>query len=166
MFRKATSTQLLLLAGIATVAAFAGPLAPAAAAEPTIVTLTQVACQFIESEGGQDRDFMSASKADCETINAASGAERLAAARPLTLKAGRYVFRVTNRDVPYELGFWLRSEGYSAANPLHRLTKVSVSGGGLLEGRTGDYEVELEPGEYVYSCPLNSTPDYRLIVEG
>ena len=26
--------------------------------------------------------------------------------------------------------------------------------------------LELEPGEYVYSCPLNPTPDYRLIVKG
>jgi len=39
-----------------------------------------------------------------------------------------------------------------------------VSGGGLTTGTTKDYEVELEPGEYLYSCPLNPTPDYKLIV--
>ncbi len=33
-------------------------------------------------------------------------------------------------------------------------------------GKTLDYEVELKPGQYVYSCPLNTTPDYTLIVEG
>ena len=26
--------------------------------------------------------------------------------------------------------------------------------------------LELEPGEYVYSCPLNPTPNYRLVVKG
>ena len=26
--------------------------------------------------------------------------------------------------------------------------------------------LELEPGEYLYSCPLNPTPDYRLVVKG
>ena len=44
--------------------------------------------------------------------------------------------------------------------------KTSVSGGGLGTGQTKDYEVELEPGEYLYSCPLNPTPDYRLVVKG
>ena len=28
-----------------------------------------------------------------------------------------------------------------------------------------DYEVTLKPGEYVYSCPLNTTPNYRLVVK-
>ena len=46
--------------------------------------------------------------------------------------------------------------------PLHKLTKTSVPGGGL--GQTQSCEVELEPGEYRYSCPLNTTPDYRLVV--
>ncbi len=73
---------------------------------------------------------------------------------------------MTNKDVPYELGFWLREADYDWRNPLDKLTKVSVSGGGLLEGVTKDYEVELEPGEYVYSCPLNPTPDYRIEVKG
>jgi hypothetical protein len=25
--------------------------------------------------------------------------------------------------------------------------------------------VTLEPGEYLYSCPLNTTPNYRLVVK-
>jgi len=83
----------------------------------------------------------------------------VAKARPLELKPGDYVFRVTNKNVPYELGFWLR--GASAAG---RLTLPSVSGGGLVPGKTQDYKIALKPGEYVYSCPLNTTPDYKLIV--
>jgi len=39
-----------------------------------------------------------------------------------------------------------------------------VSGGGLELGVTKDYEIELVEGEYVYSCPLNSTLDYKLVV--
>lgn len=156
--------------------AFAGGLALAAlallagqrgrAAEPQIIELTQVACQFLESENGVDRGFKTTRKADCEAINAASGAQRLAEAKVLELPPGRYIFRVTNRNVPYELGFWLREKDYDWRNPLHKLTKISISGGGLFQGQTQDYEVELKPGEYLYSCPLNPTPNYRLVVEG
>ena len=135
-----------------------------AATEAQVVELTQTACQFVESENGVERGYTTTRKADCEAINARTGAGRLAEAETLTLAPGRTIFRVTNRDVPYDLGFWLREEDYNWKNPLHRLTKISVSGGGLKTGVTKDYEVELEPGEYLYSCPLNTTPDYRLVV--
>ena len=151
---------LLLAVGLAI--ASAGQTA--AAAEPQVIELTQIACQFLESENGVDRDFETAEKADCEAINAQTGAGRLAESEVLTLAPGRYVFRVTNLDVPYDLGFWLREQDYDWKNPIHKLTKTSVSGGGLVTGATKDYEVELLPGEYLYSCPLNSTPDYKLVV--
>ena len=134
------------------------------AATPAVIVLTQVACQFIEAENGIDRNFTTTKKADCDAINAKTGAARLAESTPLRLKPGDYIFRVTNKDVPYPLGFWLRSKGYNWANPIDRLTKTSVSGGGMTMGKTIEYEVTLKPGEYVYSCPLNTTPDYRLIV--
>jgi len=130
----------------------------------TIIELTQTGCQFVESENGVDHMYETASKADCNAINAKTASERLASAKVLELKPGRYVFRVTNKNVPYDLGFWLREEGYDWRNPLHKLSKISVSGGGLGLGKTRDYEVELKPGAYVYSCPLNPTPDYKLIV--
>ena len=139
--------------------------APLRAAEPIVVELSQTPCQFVEIEGG-DLGFESTKKADCERINAETGAERLAAAKVLRLKPGDYVFRVTNKNVPYALGFWLREDGYEDANVVKRLTMTSVSGGGLELGTTKDYEVELEPGEYIYSCPLNPTPNYRIVVEG
>ena len=145
-------------------AAFAAPAT--SAQEARIIELTQVACQFLESENGVDHGFTTTSKADCEAINGETGAERLAEAKVIELEAGTYVFRVTNQDVPYDLGFWLREHDYNWKNPLHQLTKTSVSGGGLAPGTTKDYEVELEPGEYLYSCPLNTTPDYRLVVKG
>lgn len=136
----------------------------AAAQDAKVINLTQTGCQFLESERGVDHKFKTLKMADCEAINAKSGAERLAKAPVLRLKPGTYVFRVNNKNVPYELGFWLRAADYNLANPLHKLTKVSVSGGGLFQGQTQDYRVKLSPGEYVYSCPLNPTPNYRLIV--
>ncbi|MBE2258640.1 MAG: hypothetical protein H6942_00315 [Candidatus Accumulibacter sp.] len=131
----------------------------AEAAGPAVIELTQLPCQFLESEGGTDHGYRSTNIKDCEAINARTGAARVDHAKPLQLKAGRYIFRVTNRDVPYELGFWLRGDGISG-----RVTLPSVSGGGLLTGKTQDYAIDLRPGEYLYSCPLNTTPDYKLVV--
>jgi len=140
-------------------AALVAAAAPAAHAAPQLIELNQVPCQFLESENGVNRGFKSARIQDCEAINARTGKERLAQAKTLHLKPGKIVFRVTNRDVPYELGFWLRG-----ATLLDRARLPSVSGGGLTTGTTQDYAVDLKPGEYVYSCPLNPTPDYRLVV--
>ena len=137
-----------------------GMSAAFAAAAATVINLTQTACQFVETENGVDHGFRSTKKAECKVINAKSGADRLARAKVLELKPGKYIFRVTNKNVPYELGFWLRGKG------LGRLTLPSVSGGGLTPGATKDYMIELKEGDYLYSCPLNPTPDYRIVVAG
>ncbi len=129
------------------------------AQEATVIELTQIPCQFVESENGVDHGFTSAEKADCESINAKTEADRLAKAKVLELTPGKYVFRVTNKNVPYPLGFWLRGDGL-----ISRVRLPSVSGGELILGKTQDYAIELKEGDYVYSCPLNPTPDYKLIV--
>lgn len=134
--------------------------AVSAVAQAKVIELTQVPCQFLESEGGKDLGFKSLKAADCVAINARTAQQRLAGAKTLQLKPGKHVFRVTNRDVPYELGFWLRGESL-----IERARLPSVSGGGLASGKTQDYAIDLKPGSYVFSCPLNPTPDYRLIVE-
>ena len=131
------------------------------AAEPAVIELTQVGCQFLESENGVNHGFQTTQAADCEAINGRTGDERLGSAKVIRLKPGRYVFRVTNRNVPYPLGFWLRGDGV-----LNRARLPSVSGGGLTPGVTRNYQIVLKPGKYVYSCPLNPTPDYKLIVSG
>ena len=131
-----------------------------AAAQAKVIELTQVPCQFLESEGGKDRGFKSARSADCEAVNARTGKQRLAESKTLELKHGKYVFRVTNKNVPYELGFWLRAE-----SAVDRVRLPSVSGGGLRTGKTQDYAIDLKPGNYVFSCPLNPTPDYKLVVK-
>ena len=154
-----------LLSVVAGAALAVGLSQGAEAQNRTVIDITQVACQFLESENGVDHDYTTMRKADCERINADTGDQRLAQAEVLKLPAGDYTFRVSNVDVPYELGFWIREEDYDWRNPIHQATKISVSGGGLTTGTVKDYNVSLEPGEYLYSCPLNTTPNYRLIVE-
>ena len=140
-------------------AAFSLTSTASLAEEAKIVELTQTACQFVEVED-KDHGYTSTKKADCEAINAKTADERLKTAKVLTLKPGKHVFRVTNQDVPYGLGFYLRGAGVS------RLTLPKVSGGGLDQGVTKDYAINLKPGTYYFSCPLNTTPDYTIQVEG
>jgi len=133
-------------------------LAPMSANAAETVTLTQTACQFIEAEGG-NQHYQAHDYDACEAFNEKTGEQRLKDAKPLELKAGDYVFHVKNQDVPYVLGFWLRGAGFG------RLTLPSTSGGGIQTGGYKDYAITLEEGEYVYSCPLNPTPDYKIIVK-
>lgn len=131
----------------------------------TVIDLTQIGCQFLESENGKDQGYKPKSAEDCKKINAETGKDRLAKAKVLKLKPGEYIFRVKNENVPYQLGFWLRDHDYSFSNPLHKITKTSVSGGGLTLGTTKDYKVTLKAGgKYIYSCPLNPTPNYSIEV--
>ncbi len=165
MFRLPSKPAFAVAAVIgATVALLAGSPEATWARTPKVVTFTQVACQILEAENGVNHNFETTRRADCERINAQTRNKRLADARPIKLKPGSYIFRVTNMDVPYELGFWLREKDYDWRNPIHKLTKVSVLGGGLMNGQTRDYLVELQPGRYIYSCPLNTTLNYELIV--
>lgn len=124
--------------------------------EPTIIELTQTPCTIIEAEV-KPKEFVSKSSEDCVQINKETSGKR--SFKVLRLKPGKTIFRVKNINVPYELGFWVRGKG------LGRITLPSTSGGGLETGKTKDYVIDLKPGEYLYSCPLNPTPDYPLIVE-
>ena len=155
---KIQSVLMTALSGAALLAATSG--AALAAAEPTVIELSQTGCQFLESEHGVDHGYTPATAADCKAINAKTGDARLAKSKVLALKPGKYIFRVANKNVPYELGFWLRGEGLTG-----RALLPSVSGGGLTTGTTQDYAIELKAGEYLYSCPLNPTPDYKLVVK-
>jgi hypothetical protein len=130
----------------------------AASAEPKIIALTQTACQMLEPEG-IDRHFVSTRPDDCKAINRKTAEQRLASAKTLRLKPGSYIFRVTNKNVPYQLGFYLRGDGI-----VNSVRLPKVSGGGLAKGVTKNYRITLVKGEYVYSCPLNPTPDYKLVV--
>ncbi len=156
----ASNRRTLLKSALAAGAMSLALASTGAAAEPTVIELTQTGCQFIESENGVDHGFQTSRKADCQAINEKTLDERVAKAKTLELKPGKYVFRVTNKNVPYALGFWVRGAGV-----VGRATLPSVSGGGLAQGVTKDYVIELKEGEYLYSCPLNPTPDYKIVVK-
>ena len=147
-------------AGVFAVWALASSGELQASGDATVIVLTQTPCQFLETEG-VDHAYTSTKRADCMKINDASGAERVEKSEKLVLKPGKYIFRVTNKNVPYNVGFWLRGEGLA-----NRAMLPNVSGAGLTEGKTADYEITLEEGDYVFSCPLNPTPDYKLQVKG
>jgi len=123
----------------------------------TVIDLTQVGCQFLEVEA-KDYQYDPQNADECKEINAETLATREAGFKPLELKPGKYIFRVTNSNVSYPLGFYLRGKG------IKKVSLPKVSGGGLTEGTTKDYEVDLVAGEYVFSCPLNPTPDYPVVV--
>ncbi|WP_019506454.1 hypothetical protein [Pleurocapsa sp. PCC 7319] len=125
--------------------------------EPTVIDLTQVGCQFLEVES-KNYQYQPTSAEDCKKINSETLAARESEFKSLDLKPGKYIFRVTNSNVPYQLGFYLRGEG------LKKVSLPKVSGGGLTQGTTKDYEITLAPGKYVFSCPLNPTPDYPIVV--
>ena len=122
------------------------------------IELSQTACQFVEPEG-EDKGYKMEFYEACQLHNKKTGEARVSKSESLVLKPGEYVFRVFNKDVPYVLGFWLRGVG------LGKLTLPSVSGGGIETGGFKDYAIMLKAGEYVYSCPLIPTPDYKLIVK-
>ena len=137
------------------------------AGESNVIVLTQVGCQFVEAENGVNHGYTTTGPEDCMSINAATEKDRLARLHALTLRPGKYIFRVTNKDVPYSIGFWLREKSYDWRYFIDKLTKLSVYHEDVLgPGVTQDFEIELKEGEYLYSGLTNPTPDYRLVVTG
>lgn len=71
--------------------------APFVQAAPQIVELTQVPCQFLESEHGVNQSSRTTKIQDCEVINDKTVNVRLANVITLKLKLGKTIFRVTHR---------------------------------------------------------------------
>jgi hypothetical protein len=86
--------------------------------------------------------------------------------KTLNLKPGKYQFEVTNKNVDHEVAFFLQAEAdkgkkeMSSTVPNSLLPKMLKQGESALTGI-----VELKKGSYVYSCPLNPTPHYSIVVE-
>lgn len=76
--------------------------------------------------------------------------------RVLVVPAGSWEIVVDNVRTERDAGLWLRD----ARAPERTL----VSAGGIAAGGTARYEVELTPGQWIYSCPITPTPDYLLVV--
>lgn len=83
--------------------------------------------------------------------------------KSITLSEGTYVFEISNNDVGKDVGFVLAPEGKTdEANHIKNAYVTSL----VKDGKTeSSKEVTLKKGEYVYFCPLNPTPQYRLVVK-
>jgi plastocyanin len=82
----------------------------------------------------------------------------------LNLKAGEYLFEVTNNGIPHEVAFVLapNKEQIEEADYIADAMLVNTVKAG--ETASSKKAVTLEKGEYVYFCPLNKTPKYKLTV--
>jgi len=84
----------------------------------------------------------------------------------LHLKPGRYQFRVVNKDVDKDLGFVIQKESHKNSDVMETAISNSFTTSSVKKGEaqyTG--VVVLQNGNYVYSCPLNPTPHYKLLVK-
>lgn len=83
----------------------------------------------------------------------------------LKLKPGTYSFEVTNKGIPHEVAFVLapNKENLQETDFIADAMLTQT----LKDGETASSKepVTLEKGAYVYFCPLNKTPKYKLIVE-
>ncbi len=82
----------------------------------------------------------------------------------LTLKSGTpYVFEVNNKGVDHAVGFVIAPEGKTDQE--HHIQSAYLSKT-IKDGESAKSgEVTLEKGEYVYFCPLNPTPQYKITVK-
>ncbi len=82
----------------------------------------------------------------------------------LKLEAGKsYVFEVENDGVDHLLGFVIAPKGKTDKKNHVQTAYLSKT---IADGeKASSQEVVLEKGEYVYFCPLNPTPQYKITVE-
>jgi Cupredoxin-like domain len=86
--------------------------------------------------------------------------------KELKLKPGKYQFEVSNKGVAHPVAFFLQKESDKGSEDFATALKESGLPGTLKNGESAKTGVvELTKGKYVYSCPLNPTPHYTIIVE-
>ncbi|MCK8479123.1 cupredoxin domain-containing protein [Psychroserpens algicola] len=81
--------------------------------------------------------------------------------KEITLKAGAYIFEITNSNVGHDVGFVLAPK----SNPDAHIKTAYVTKAVQNNSKETSNITTLEKGEYVYFCPLNPTPQYTLIVK-
>jgi hypothetical protein len=84
----------------------------------------------------------------------------------LNLTEGKYQFRVVNQNVDKELGFVIQKATDQGKDVMKNHVENSFASKTVKKGEaayTG--VVDLKKGEYVYICPLNPTPHYKIKVK-
>lgn len=81
----------------------------------------------------------------------------------LTVSEGDYVFEIANNGVDHEVGFVIAPEGKTdQANHIKEgYVKETIKNGKTSSSGV----VNLKKGTYVYFCPLNPTPQYKIVVQ-
>jgi hypothetical protein len=116
------------------------------------IRLTVAGCRVEEAE--PDFSVADPTREACVEANRLQFASR--SQRALVLSAGLWRLVVENRHPDRDAGLWIRRADDPSATVL--------SAGGAFPGEEQTYEVELTPGDYLYSCPMTPTVDYRLEV--
>jgi hypothetical protein len=84
----------------------------------------------------------------------------------IELKPGKYQFRVTNVNVDKDLGFVIQKASDKNNDVMKTAVENSFTTFLIAKGKTElTGIVELKEGEYLYSCPLNPTPQYLITVK-
>lgn len=82
--------------------------------------------------------------------------------KALTLKPGKYRFKITNTSVGHAVGFYLTEQKADGSDG--KMVKGSEAGHPKQGESVMTGVVNLKAGKYNYSCPLNPTPHYTLTV--
>ena len=85
----------------------------------------------------------------------------------LNLKPGKYQFRVVNKNVEKEVGFVIQ-KAEDQKNDVMKTALPNSFTASLIKKGDAQYTgiVDLtKAGEYVYSCPLNPTPHYKIVID-
>lgn len=118
-----------------------------------VLELHASSCRFADAE-----PFWTASESDrdgCIETNRTAFEDRTQVA--IRVPSGDARVRIVNQGVGRPVGLWIR--------PTEDPGVTVLSVGGVADGEAREFEISLEPGTYLYSCPLNPTPDYLLMVE-
>ncbi|NQY29321.1 MAG: cupredoxin domain-containing protein [Flavobacteriaceae bacterium] len=83
--------------------------------------------------------------------------------KSITLNEGTYIFEISNAGVGHEVGFVLTPKGKTDAS--NHIKNAYVTEVVKTNTKGHSKKVTLKKGEYVYFCPLNPTPQYKLIVQ-
>lgn len=83
--------------------------------------------------------------------------------KSLNLEAGQYQFEIVNMGVGHDVGFVIAPKGKTDAN--NHIKEAYVTSPVKDGSSSMTNVVSLEPGTYVYFCPLNKTDEYELVVK-
>lgn len=121
-----------------------------------VLVLHTLVCAFQEGEPDA-LPYTAQSAADCERVTRQSEELRRKSFKRLRVRAGKYVVRAVNVNVPWATAFELRGERDVA------LPKIEAKE--IAQGTGKEMRVQLVAGQYVYLDPVSKTPTYELLVE-